>query len=175
MVKWLAGLLNYQRKLRPVFNAESEELLINKFVEFSQLDQPTGSLPVQTRQMEGIQRLCEAYAKLLMRKNVTPDIVEKTITFYQECLCTLGMNVSKGISQMDLRGMSLNKDSFFEEVFRELALENDDGIVYINELADKLRENTNAFKSDKAIQHYINKRVDTGYIYEPKLGEYKRI
>jgi DNA replicative helicase MCM subunit Mcm2 (Cdc46/Mcm family) len=119
--KWVQGLLNYLRKLKPVFTQEAEELLINRFVEFTQIEQQDGSLQIQTRQMEGIQRLCEAWAKMLFKTEIDTEIVEDVIKFYQECLCTLGMNVSKGISQMDLRGHSTNKEVYFEDCFRTLS------------------------------------------------------
>jgi hypothetical protein len=46
--EWLAGLINYQRKLKPIFNEESEELLINRFVDFTQIEQDNGSIQIQT-------------------------------------------------------------------------------------------------------------------------------
>ena len=143
--KWVQGLLNYLRKLKPIFNQEAEELLINRFVEFTQIEQQDGSLQIQTRQMEGIQRLCEAWAKMLFKTEIDTEIVEDVIKFYQECLCTLGMNVSKGISQMDLRGHSTNKEVYFEDCFRTLAKEDSDGYVDLKDLANELLQNQKCF------------------------------
>ena len=114
---WVKGLLNHLRKLKPVFTSPAEELLINKFVEFTQIQQEDGALQIQTRQMEGIQRLCEAWAKLHFKTEIDEEIVSKVIEFYQKCLATLGMNVEKGVSQMDLRGHSTNKEVYFEDIF----------------------------------------------------------
>ena len=44
--KWIQGLLNYLRKLKPVFTPTAEELLINKFVEFTQIEQEEGALQI---------------------------------------------------------------------------------------------------------------------------------
>jgi len=170
--EWLAGLLNHQRKLRPIFNEESEELLINRFVEFTQIEQNSGSLQIQTRQMEGIQRLCEAWAKMMFKDVITIEIVEDVINFYQECMATLGMNVEKGITQMDLRGHSVNKDTYFEQIFKEC--EDDDGHVSITTLSEKLQGDTKMFNTDKAVESYVSKRKDSGWLYEPRLGELKR-
>lgn len=172
--EWMAGLLNYQRKLRPVFNAESEELLINRFVEFTQIEQNSGSLQIQTRQMEGIQRLCEAWAKMLFKEVIDCEIVEDVIKFYQECMATLGMNVEKGITQFDLRGHSTNKDSYFQDVFRVLASKDEQGHVSITDLAEELQQNTSMFNSDQSVASYVEKRKQSGWLFEPKLGELKR-
>lgn len=172
--KWVQGLLNYLRKLKPVFTQEAEELLINRFVEFTQIEQQDGSLQIQTRQMEGIQRLCEAWAKLLFKTEIDTEIVEDVIKFYQECLCTLGMNVSQGISQMDLRGHSTNKEVYFEDCFRTLAKLNDDGHVFIHDLADELLQNQKMFYTDDMVLRYIEARKKNGWLYEPKVGVLKR-
>jgi DNA replicative helicase MCM subunit Mcm2 (Cdc46/Mcm family) len=170
--QWVAGLLNHQRKLKPVFTAESEELLINRFVEFTQIEQDSGALQIQTRQMEGIQRLCEAWAKMLFKREIDVKIVQDVIKFYQECMATLGMNVEKGISQMDLRGHSTNKDTYFQDVFREC--EDEEGNVSITELSTSLQENHGMFLSDHSVQSYVEKRKSSGWLYEPKLGVLKR-
>ena len=172
--EWIKGLLNYLRLLKPVFTPEAEELLINKYVEFTMIEQEDGSLPIQTRQMEGIQRLCEAWAKLFFKTRITTEIVEDVITFYQECLATIGMKVDKGISQMDLRGHSTNKEVYFEDCFRELAKDNDDGFVYIHDLASELSKNHKLFYSDDTILRYVEARKTKGWLYEPKVGVLKK-
>jgi len=172
--KWVQGLLNYLRKLKPIFNQEAEELLINRFVEFTQIEQQDGSLQIQTRQMEGIQRLCEAWAKMLFKTEIDTEIVEDVIKFYQECLCTLGMNVSKGISQMDLRGHSTNKEVYFEDCFRNLAKEDEDGHVDLKDLANELLQNQKMFYTDDMVLRYIEARKQKGWLYEPKVGVLKR-
>ena len=170
-ISYLKGLFNHQRRQSPLFSPEAEELLINKFIEFTMIEQQDGAIPIQTRQMEGIQRLCEAYAKLTFRKEVTCEVVDIIILFYQECLATLGMNVEKGIQQMDLRGHSINKDAYFEEIFRELSK---DGNVFIHELAEELQKNTKMFNTDDSITRYVEGRKSKGWLYEPKVGILRR-
>jgi DNA replicative helicase MCM subunit Mcm2 (Cdc46/Mcm family) len=172
--RWLKGLLNHLRKLRPTFTPEAEELLINKFVEFTQIEQESGSLPIQTRQMEGIQRLCEAWAKMLFKTKIDTKIINDVIKFYQECLATLGMNVEKGITQMDLRGHSVNKDEYFEDIFSKMSKDNDDGHVFIHDLAEELKQNHNMFASDESVSRYVEARKKSGWLFEPKLGVLKR-
>ena len=168
--QWIKGLLNHLRVLRPILSAEAEEHLINKFVDFTMIEQEKGSLPIQTRQMEGIQRICEAYAKLLFKSEINVEIVDEVLRFYQECQATLGMKVEKGITQMDLRGHSTNKDSYFEGVFRVLSQDNEDGLVFVHDLAEELNKNDKMFKSDEAIVKYIENRKTSGWLYEPKVG-----
>ncbi|UVF62464.1 minichromosome maintenance protein MCM helicase [Nitrososphaeria virus YSH_922147] len=172
--QYLKGLLNYLRKLRPIFTPKAEELLIDKFVKFTQIEQDEGTLPIQTRQMEGIQRLCEAYAKLFFKKEIDEEIVEKVISFYKQCMETLGMKTDNGVHAVDLRGNSINKDEFFEETFRNLSLNNEDGYVLDNELAEKLLENTKFFKTDKAVSSYLESKKKSGWLYEPHVGKLKR-
>ena len=172
--KWVQGLLNYLRKLKPVFTKEAEELLINRFVEFTQIEQQDGSLQIQTRQMEGIQRLCEAWSKLLFKTEIDIEIVEDMIKFYQECISTLGMNVEQGISQMDLRGHSTNKEVYFEDCFRTLAKDDKDGHVDLKDLATELLLNQKMFYTDDMILRYIEARKVKGWLYEPKVGVLKR-
>jgi DNA replicative helicase MCM subunit Mcm2 (Cdc46/Mcm family) len=171
--EYIKGLLNYLRRSRPTITPEAEELLINKFVEFTQIEQNTDAIPIQTRQMEGIQRLCEAYAKLTFNKKVDCHVVEEVIKFYQQCLSTLGMNVSKGVAQFDLSGKAVNRDKFFEDIFRELSYNNEEEYVFLHELGEKLME-SDKFKTTQSVESYIEKRVKQGYLFEPKPGVFKR-
>ena len=170
---YVKGLLNHLRKLKPIISPEAEELLINKFVEFTQIDQPGDAIPIQTRQIEGIQRLCEAYAKLLFKKEVDCEIVEQVIKFYQQCLATLGMNVEKGVAQFDLSGKAVNRDKFFEDTFKALASEDENGFVYLHQLGEKLME-SDKFNNVNMTETYIEKRKKMGWLFEPKPGVLKR-
>ena len=172
--EWLKGLLNHLKQLKPVFSKEAEEHLINKFVDYTMIEQEEGSLPIQTRQMEGIQRLCEAYAKIFFKNIVDVETVDKVLKFYQECQATLGMRVEEGITQMDLRGHSTNKDTYFEDIFKKLAKQNDDGFVFIHELAEELIMNKKMFNNDDGITRYIEARKVKGWLYEPKVGVLRR-
>lgn len=171
-VSYLKGLFTHLRKLTPRFTSDAEALMVEKFVDFQFLDQPEGALQVETRQMEGIQRLCEAYAKLTFKKFVDTDVVNFILDFYKKCLSTLGMNVSNGIHQVDMRGQSINRDEFFEEVFK--GLEDGDGGVSASELAEKLLENPKFFRTDRAIIGYIESRKSSGWLVEPRSGIFKR-
>ena len=82
------------------------------------------------------------------------------------------MNVSNGIHQVDMRGHSINRDEFFEEVFK--SLEDVDGGVSASELAEKLLENQKFFRTDRAIMGYIESRKSSGWIVEPRSGIFKR-
>jgi hypothetical protein len=82
---------------------------------------------------------------MLFKTEIDTEIVEDVIKFYQECLCTLGMNVSKGISQMDLRGHSTNKEVYFEDCFRNLSQLNENGYVFTHDLAEELLQNQKMF------------------------------
>lgn len=172
--KWIQGLLNYLRKLKPVFTIEAEKLLIDKFVEFTQIEQEDGALQIQTRQMEGIQRLCEAWAKLHFKTQINEEIVTDVIEFYQKCLATLGMKVEKGISQMDLRGHSTNKEVYFEDCFRVLAKKDHNGLVNSKDFAEELLLNHKMFSNDDAVIRYIESRKVKGWLYEPHVGVLKR-
>ena len=55
-----------------------------------------------------------------------------------------------------------------------LAGEHEEGHVFIHELAEKLQENDKLFAYDKAVSMYIEKRKDSGWLYEPRVGVYKR-
>jgi DNA replicative helicase MCM subunit Mcm2 (Cdc46/Mcm family) len=111
---------------------------------------------------------------MLFKEIITVEIVEDVIKFYQECMATLGMNVEKGITQFDLRGHSTNKDSYFQDVFRELASDDEQGHVSITTLAEELQKNINMFNSDQSVASYVEKRKQSGWLFEPKLGELKR-
>ena len=170
---WVKGLLNHLRKQRPIITPEAEEMLIDKFVEFTQIEQDEDAIPIQTRQMEGIQRLCEAYAKLTFKKEVDCDVVEKIIKFYQQCLATLGMKVEKGVAQFDLTGKAVNRDKFFEDTFKELSSEDENGFVYLHELGEKLMD-SDKFNNVNAVEQYIEKRKKMGWLFEPRPGMLKK-
>ena len=80
----------------------------------------------------------------------------------------------KGISQMDLRGHSTNKEVYFEDCFRTLAKENKEGHVDLKDLASELLENQKMFYSDDMVLRYIEARKVKGWLYEPKVGVLKR-
>ncbi len=171
--EWMAGLLNYQRKQKPILPLDVEEHLINRFAEFTQIEQPEGSIQIQTRQMEGIMRLCEAWAKMTFKAEITIEMVEDVIKFYQECMSSLGMKVEKGVAQFDLTGKAVNRDKFFEDVFSELSGEDENGFVYLHELGEKLME-SDKFNNVKVTEEYIEKRKKSGFLFEPKPGVLKR-
>lgn len=171
-VEYLKGLFTHLRKQTPKFTDDAEKLMVDRFVDFQFLDQNEGSLQVETRQMEGIQRLCEAYAKLTFRKEVDVDVVNFVVEFYKKCLGTLGMNTENGVRQLDMRGRSINRDEFFEETFR--SLEDDEGGVDGSDLADRLMEHVKFFTTDRSVMIYIQKKKDAGWLVEPRSGIYKR-
>jgi hypothetical protein len=82
------------------------------------------------------------------------------------------MNVEKGVVQMDLRGQYANKEMFFEHKFKELIHE--DGTVSIQELAEGLRTNPKFFSSDKQVLNHIDKLKESGWLFEPRIGVYRR-
>jgi hypothetical protein len=70
------------------------------------------------------------------------------------------------------RSFSTNKDTYFQDVFREC--EDEEGNVSITELSTSLQENHGMFLSDHSVQSYVEKRKSSGWLYEPKLGVLKR-
>ncbi len=172
--QFLKGLFIFQKKQNPQFTEDADVLLLDKFIEYQMIEQVDGSIPIGTRQMEGIARICQAYCKLTFRSEVDTYVVEKIILFYQKCQATLGMNVEKGISQMDLRGHSTNKDEYFEDIFKKLSLSNKDNKVYIHELAMELQENNRFFKTNNSVTRYLESRKVTGWLFEPQVGVFQR-
>jgi len=173
-VQFMKGLVNHMRDQKPRFSQQAEEFIVDKFVELQFIEQPEGALQIETRQMEGIQRLCEAYAKLTFRKEVDIQCVKTVLWFYQKCLATLGMSVDNQIHQVDMRSKQINREEFFEEEFNKLASENEQGNVVAYELGEKLIENTKFFKTDSAVMSFIEQKKTKGWLYEPKTGILRR-
>jgi hypothetical protein len=74
---------------------------------------------------------------------------------------------------MDLRGHSTNKDDYFEDCFRKLESD-DDGFVYIHELAEELLKNHKLFYTNESVERYVEARKIKGWLYEPKVGVLKK-
>ncbi len=172
--KYLGALLEYLKQQNPVFSDEAKQTLEDFFTKFKKLEQKEGSLPMQTRQVLGLIRLCTAYAKLTQRKSVDNFVVSKIIDFYKSCLNTFPNMVTDVSMQIDLRGQSINKDEFFKETFAHLAKDAENGLVSIIELSDKLLENPKFFKTEKSVTAYIEGLKKEGYLYEPHNGRLKR-
>jgi hypothetical protein len=51
---------------------------------------------------------------------------------------------------------------------------NDDGHVFIHDLADELLQNQKMFYTDDMVLRYIEARKKNGWLYEPKVGVLKR-
>ena len=171
--RYLGALLEHMKKQRPEFSYEAQKTLEDFYVGLKNLEQKEGAILIETRQMLGLIRLCKAYAKLTFRKTVDNDIVSKVIEFYKQTLRTLGM-VTDVQMQIDLREQSLNKDEFFCEVFMSLAKENEDGLVDIQNLSEKLLENPKFFRTERSVNDYLKAKKNEGYCYEPHNGRWKR-
>lgn len=164
---YLKGLINYIRKQFVCLSEEAEQRIVEFYTYFKSIEQDEGTLPIETRQIIGIIRLCTAYAKITFRDKVDIYTVNKIIEFYKSTLETLGMKTGS-VAQLDLRGHSVNRDEYFEQVF--LSLQNDKKQVTIQDLAHKLKENVNHFRTDEAIEAYVLTRTKSGWLYEPELG-----
>jgi len=114
-VEQMMKFINYAKKLKPKPTDEANEKITKWWIDLRQVDQADGSLQVNTRDLQDIHRISQAYAKLDLSETVTVDHANRAIKMCNDALHTMGMNTpgerNTSISQ------SFDKMGYFKYVF----------------------------------------------------------
>ncbi len=133
-------------------------------------------VPISARQLEGMVRLSEAYAKMHLRDKVLKKDAKKAIELLDYCLRQVALDEETGTIDIDRIATSMpasqrNKIMTVKEIVAEL--ENKVGKVI--PIEDIVREATAKGLTESEIEDIIQKLKKSGDIYEPKHGFIGRI
>lgn len=170
----LTSLYDYASSHKPKFTRSAANMITEFLVSVQKIPQTDDQdLPIETRKELDLLRLSSKMAQLLLRDTIDDESVRHAISFYKECLSSVGMNTTNITTTQRLSSFEGNKQDVFWVIFR--LLEKEDENKHVNET----RLKKEMMISDKWVTiERINKFIDLlrnkGEIYEPSPGELKR-
>lgn len=115
----LIKYFTYIRKLEPKMSKEASVVRQEFFTDILELQQKTGSLPIDNRFYEGLYRMATALAKLELSEIVTMNHMGKAIQIQKQALQTFGMDTGKGETQLNLQEEATSRNGAFLHSFHE--------------------------------------------------------
>jgi replicative DNA helicase Mcm len=143
----ITKFVNYAKLLTPTESVEAGELLEKWWVDLRSISQKEESVAVDSRTLEDLHRLADAYAKMDLSETVTTDHAKKAIKMLNDSLQTLGMSTPG--ERNDSIADSFDKQGYIQFVFSE-PISEDMAIA-------KLRRKPQWFKTDDEAKNEIDK------------------
>ena len=138
-----------------------------------EIEQKTGSFPIDTRFYQGLIRIATAYAKHYLSDVVTVEHMQMAIDLQKRALLSFRMEVEKGQINMDLQQKATSKDGAFDHCFREVQGKFQQEFVSDEDVVkDMLERYPDKWKSESEAYKYFNdmweikKIVKTGKLYK---------
>jgi replicative DNA helicase Mcm len=168
-----------KRNMFPKLSDEAIEELKNYYVQMRNSgNQKSGikSIPISARQLEGLVRLSEGYAKIRLSTVVTAEDAKKAISILDYCLRQVALDEETGLIDIDriatdMPSSKRNKLILLKELIADL-----EKIVgkeiSIEEIIANAKEKG---MKDAEIEEIIQKLKRSGDLYEPKRGFISRI
>ena len=150
----LTAYINHVKKIKPVFNEESLAKLDEYFIDVRNLEQKSGSIPIDKRKRKALLRLSIAYARLYMKTVVDDECVNKAIGMYKKSLASFNMRVDQGMSEAMLQTTFKNKNTAMLEIYDQM--QDEDGLVFQDDYHTALAK-TEFFSSAKQAKSEIDK------------------
>ena len=173
----LAALHSLASSITPVITDDAEKLIIDFLVAFAKIEQSQNQdLPIETRKELDLIRLSVKFAQIFLKPAVDETSVRYAISFYKQCLQSVGMNVERPTANQTLQNYEGTQADFFWMIFNALAKDTASGEEgYVSQ--QKLKEEmalSEKWKSVERINEQIERISAKGEIFEPKPGWYKR-
>lgn len=102
----------YSKRINPSLSKDAEDKLMKYFMEIRN-NITDGSIPIFFRQFEALRRLCEAHARILLRKEALLDDAEAAIEIFNEFLKSVKFDIESLETQKPKSERDRN-DVFFE-------------------------------------------------------------
>ena len=168
----------YAKKLRPKLTDGAIEELKDYFLKMrgSVSGDSTKSIPISARQLEGLIRLSEAYAKLRLAEKVTKGDAKNAVDLLHFCLRQIALDEETGTIDIDkiatgIPASQRNKIMTIKDVISEL--ENKLGkTIPIDDIIEIAKER--GIEEDKT-EEVIERLKRAGDIFEPKRGFVQKI
>ena len=175
----LRKYLFYAKKLKPVRTKEATEKLINYYLEIrGKYNRDTGhmAIPISARQLEGLNRLSEAYAKLRLSLKISSEDAQRAICLMETCLREIATDPATGEIDID-------------KVYTGITTHQRGNLTKIKEIIENLEEETGKIIQieriiEEASTHNISEEVvissierlkKSGDIFEPRKGYVSKV
>lgn len=161
-----------RQNIHPILSDEAISVLETYYVEMrNQGSNELKSIPITARQLEGLVRLSEAYAKIRLCNVVSTEDAKKAIDILDYCLKQTAYDEEKGVFDIDriasdTTATQRNKIMIIKDIINNL--ENKLGKTIPVE--DIIKEAEEQGLTQEQIEEIIQKLSRSGDIYEPKRG-----
>jgi replicative DNA helicase Mcm len=165
----LGKYLYYARhNIKPVFTKEASQHLLDFYVGMRDQYDATKAVSLSPRNLEGLQRLIEAWAKLGLQKQVTLDDVKQVISeIYLPYLKTVGYDEMRQEFNVDsltsgLTNSVKNALNYGLNLLREMMRENKNQPVQEDDFKERLSvdpEKIDKLESSYVVQKLINEKM----------------
>jgi replicative DNA helicase Mcm len=167
------------KKIKPVISEGASEKLLNHYLTIrGRYNKEEGKIavPISARQLEGLIRLSEAYAKLRLSKEVSTEDAVRGINLMDKCLKKIATDPETGEQDIDkfTTGITTHQRGNIVKIKELISkLENDIGK---NIPIEDLIEAASTEKiSEEEVERAIEKLKRSGDIFEPRRGFVSRI
>lgn len=164
-------LVYARQNIFPKLTDSAVEELKNYFIKMRGSGGDMRSVPISARQLEGLVRLSEAYARLRLKSKVTKKDAQKAVEILDYCLRQVALDEETGTIDIDRIATSVpasqrNKIIQIKEIITDL--ENKLGKTI--PLEDVVGAATDRGISEAEVEEMIQKLKRSGDIFEPRRG-----
>ena len=164
-------LIYARQNIFPKLTDSAVEELKNYFIKMRSSSGDMRSVPISARQLEGLIRLSEAYAKLRLKNKVSKKDAQKAIGILDYCLRQVAFDEETGTIDIDRIATAMpasqrNKIIQIKEIITDL--ENKLGKTI--PLEDVVQAATEKGVSEAEVEEMIQKLKRSGDIFEPRRG-----
>ncbi len=174
----LKRYITYARNnYHPKLTKEAAEKIKNFYIEMrtSNTENST-AVSIVARNLDGMVRLCEAYAKMALREFVTIEDAQEVIKLEKRSLHDIGYDEETGDIDMDrvLTGQSANKRkklNLILDKIKEMLLDSPSEPLHLDDIIENLAGNSGITKD--FIKTALDAWQKDGTLYCPRNGEYR--
>ena len=167
----------HARTIMPELTDDAAQLIEDEYVSMrtaNSSDDGDGPIPTTAREVEAVQRLAEASARIRLSDRVETEDVNRVIRVWRACLADLGMDPETGQFDADRleTGQTKTQRERKREIEKIVASCEDESVHGAPE--ELVIENAiDAGHTQSKIEHEIQKLKDQGQLYEPATDHYR--
>jgi len=176
---FLRKYLSYVRlNMRPKLTDSAVEVLKQYYIRMrsSSSDKGIKSVPISARQLEGLVRLSEAYAKLRLSSKVSKKDAQNAVELLDYCLKQIAFDEETGTIDIDRIATSMPASQRNKLVaIKEILVDLENKLGKTIPLEDVVSSAKEKGFSESEVEEIIQKLKNSGDIFEPRHGFVSRI
>lgn len=171
---FMRKFISYAKKLKPKISKEAKQKLSEYYVMMRKSSSSDGlnkSMPITLRQLEGLVRLSEAYAKKRLSDTVDIKDAEKSIKLMDYCLRQIATDQDTGqldLSMIEIGEKSTKRNHLF--IAKKIINDLHDKIGNTIPIEDIIEQASTQGISEEEIESILERLRRSGDIHEPKRG-----